>query len=50
MLLTLFDGRAIPPDQILEFVAEPVRLSGIVEKRGDLTVFKADLTSLQRAH
>ncbi len=50
MLLTLFDGRAIPPDQILEFVADPVRLSGIVEKRGDLTVFKADLATLTRTH
>jgi|CXWL01.1.fsa_nt_gi hypothetical protein len=50
MLLTLFDGRAIPPDQILEFVAYPVRLSGIVEKRGDLTVFKADLATLTRHH
>lgn len=50
MLLTLFDGRAIPPDQILDFVADPVRLSGIVEKRGDLTVFKADLATLARTH
>lgn len=48
MLLTLADGRAIPPEQILDFVADSVSLSGIVEKRGDLTVFKADLDSLKR--
>ena len=50
MLLTLFDGRAVPPEQILAFIADPVRLSGIVEKRGDVTVFKADLASLTRTH
>jgi len=48
MLLTLPDGSAIPPERILEFVADPVELSGIVEKRGDLTVLKADLDSLKR--
>ena len=49
MLLTLFDGRAVPPERILEYVADSVQLSGIVEKRGDLTVFKADLDSLKRS-
>jgi hypothetical protein len=48
MLLTLADGRAIPPEQILDFVADSVSLSGTIEKRGDLTVFKADLDSLKR--
>jgi hypothetical protein len=48
MLLTLADGRAVPPERILEYVADSVQLSGIVEKRGDLTVFKADLDSLRR--
>jgi hypothetical protein len=48
MLLTLFDGRAVPPERILEYVADSVELSGVVEKRGDLTVFKADLDSLKR--
>lgn len=48
MLLTLADGRAVPPERILEYVADSVHLSGIVEKRGDLTVFKADLDSLRR--
>lgn len=50
MLLTLFDGRAVPPEQILAYVGDAVRLSGIVEKRGDLTVFKADLATLARHH
>jgi len=49
MLLTLFDGRAVPPDAILEYVADPVRLSGMVEKRGDIYLFKADLSTLTRA-
>lgn len=48
MLLTLADGRAVPPALILDFVADPVELSGIIEKRGDLTIFKADLDSLKR--
>ena len=38
----------VPPERILEYVADSVHLSGIVEKRGDLTVFKADLDSLRR--
>ncbi|MND05344.1 hypothetical protein D3C83_260700 [compost metagenome] len=50
MLLTLFDGRAVPPEQILDYVGDAVRLSGIVEKRGDLMVFKADLATLTRHH
>ncbi len=48
MLLTLADGNAIPPEQILDYVADSVSLSGTIEKRGDLTVFKADLDSLKR--
>ena len=48
MLLTLFDGRPVPPDAILEYVADPVRLSGVIEKRGDLYLFKADLSTLTR--
>jgi hypothetical protein len=48
MLLTLADGRAVPPEQILDYVADAVELAGTVEKRGDLTVFKADLDSLKR--
>jgi hypothetical protein len=50
MLLTLSDGRVVPPEHILEFVADPVRLSGVIEKRGDIAVFKADLTTLTRTH
>lgn len=49
MLLTRADGSAVPPAQILDHVADSVSLSGIVEKRGDLTVFKADLDSLKRS-
>jgi hypothetical protein len=49
MLLTMADGRAVPPERILEYVADSVQLSGVVEKRGDLTVFKADLDSLKRS-
>jgi hypothetical protein len=48
MLLTLFDGRPVPPDAILEYIADPVRLSGVVEKRGDIYLFKADLSTLTR--
>jgi hypothetical protein len=48
MLLTLPDGRAVPPDAILAFVADPVRLTGTVEKHGDIFLFKADLSTLTR--
>ena len=47
-VLTLMDGRAVSPEKILEFVADPVRLSGLIEKRGDLFLFKADISSLTR--
>lgn len=47
-LLTLFDGRAVPPEAILEYIADPVRISGLIEKRGDIFVFKADLSTLKR--
>lgn len=50
MLMTLPDGRAIPPDDILDHVADRVSLTGIIEKRGDVTVFKVDLASLKRTH
>lgn len=49
MLMTLRDGGRIPPEQILEFVADRVSLTGIVEKRGDIAVFKVDLASLKRS-
>ena len=48
MLLTTFDGSAVPPDRILDAVADAVSLSGVIEKRGDITVFKADLATLRR--
>ncbi len=48
MLLTLFDGRPVPPDAILDVIADPVRLSGIVEKHGDIYHFKVDLSTLAR--
>ena len=47
-VLTLPDGRAVPPKLILDYVADPVRLSGLIEKHGDLFVFKADISSLTR--
>ncbi|MCE9521277.1 MAG: DUF1415 domain-containing protein [Alphaproteobacteria bacterium] len=47
-VLTLADGRAIPPAAILDYIADPVRLSGIVEKQGALFYFKVDLSSLAR--
>lgn len=47
-LMTTFDGGKIPPEAILDFVADPVRVTGLIEKRGDVTVFKADLTTLTR--
>jgi hypothetical protein len=49
MLMTLPDGGRIPPEQILDYVADRVSLTGIVEKRGDVTVFKVDLASLKRS-
>jgi hypothetical protein len=47
-LMTTFDGKAIPPESILEYVADPVRLTGLIEKRGDVYIFKADLSTLAR--
>lgn len=47
-LLALFDGSAVPPQAIIEYVAEPVSLAGIVEKRGDIFLFKAELATLKR--
>lgn len=49
MLMTQFDGTIVPPEKILEFVADKVSLSGLVEKRGDTYVFKADLSTLRRS-
>lgn len=48
MLLTQADGSAVPPDLIIPYVADPVRVAGTIEKRGDLWVLKADLTTLTR--
>ena len=47
-LMTTLDGGKIPVDAILDHVADPVRLSGLLEKRGDITVFKVDLSTLAR--
>lgn len=47
-LITTFDGRAIPAEAILDYVADPVRLTGMMEQQGDRFVFKADLSSLTR--
>ncbi|MEQ1863979.1 MAG: hypothetical protein ABL996_04930 [Micropepsaceae bacterium] len=47
-LLTLFDGNAVPPQTILDYIADPVSLAGVVEKRGDIFLFKADLATLKR--
>lgn len=47
-LMTTFDGGKIPPEAILDYVADPVRMTGLIEKRGDVFVFKADLTTLTR--
>jgi hypothetical protein len=49
MLLTTFDGSPVPPERILDYVADAVELSGVIEKRGDISVFKADLSTLKRA-
>jgi hypothetical protein len=48
MLLTQADGSTVPPDLILPYVGDPVRLTGTIEKRGDLWVLKADLPTLTR--
>jgi hypothetical protein len=48
MLLTQADGTAVPPDLIIPFVADAVRVTGTIEKRGDLWVLKADLPTLMR--
>ena len=50
MLLTQADGSAVPPDLIIPFVADAVRVTGTVEKRGDLWVLKADLPTLTRTN
>ena len=42
------NGSAVPPERILDHVADAVELSGIIEKRGDISVFKADLATLKR--
>jgi hypothetical protein len=47
-LLTMFDGSAVPPQAILDYIADPVSLAGVVEKRGDVFLFKADLATLKR--
>lgn len=48
MLLTQADGSTVPPDLILPYVGDPVRVSGTIEKRGDLWLLKADLAALTR--
>ena len=48
MLLTQADGSAVSPETIIPFVADAVRVTGTIEKRADLWVFKADLTTLTR--
>jgi len=48
MLLTQADGGAVPPELIIPFVADAVRVTGTIEKRGDLWVLKADLPTLTR--
>lgn len=48
MLLTQFDGSAVPPEKILDHVADRVRLGGVIERRGDIYLFKADLSTLAR--
>jgi hypothetical protein len=50
MLLTQADGSAVPPDLIIPYVGDAVRVTGTVEKRGDLWVLKADLPTLARTH
>jgi hypothetical protein len=49
MLLTQADGSAVPPDLIIPFVGENVHLTGTVEKRGDLWVFRANMTTLSKS-
>jgi hypothetical protein len=48
LLLTLFNGNAVPPQLILDHVADPVSLAGVVEKRDDIFLFRADLATLKR--
>jgi hypothetical protein len=38
----------VPPEKILDHVADRVRLGGVIEKRGDVYLFKADLSTLVR--
>ncbi len=49
LLMTTFDGAAIPPEKILDYVADDVAISGLIEKRDDLYIFKADLSTLARS-
>lgn len=46
-LLTAADGSAFPPSHH-QYIADPIELTGTVERRGDLLVLRADLDSIQR--
>ena len=46
-LLTDAEGGAIK-EEVIEFVAENVSISGFVERRGDMDVFKIDPSTVQR--
>ncbi|MFI4860654.1 MAG: hypothetical protein ACIAXF_08245 [Phycisphaerales bacterium JB063] len=46
-LLTTSAGEALPPTHY-PYIADPIRLTGRVERRGDLLVLRADLSSFQR--
>ena len=46
-LLTTADGEAFPTSHY-EYIADPIKLSGRVERAGDLLIFRAELDSIHR--
>ena len=47
-VLTAADGSAAPLDRILPFIADPVQITGFVERRGSLLYVRADPAAIVR--
>ena len=47
LLLVSVDGKPVNK-QVLDFVAEPVEVSGQVERQGDLLILRADPATYRR--
>jgi hypothetical protein len=48
LLLVSSDGKPVN-QQVLEMVAEPVEITGDVERQGDLVILRADPAAYRRA-